>query len=88
MAFHWRKIEINSKAVLDFATKYLKDQDGLSRMGSNVMDETSNRYWTEGSETTIEINIKTMVSKTYTLRVNKHLPVPQLKEQTANIIQR
>ncbi|KAM7496839.1 hypothetical protein LguiA_021253 [Lonicera macranthoides] len=57
-------------------------------MGSNVMVETSNRYWTEGSETTIEINIKTMVSKTYTLRVNKHLPVPQLKEQTANIIQR
>ncbi|KAM7496840.1 hypothetical protein LguiA_021254 [Lonicera macranthoides] len=37
------------------------------------------------SETTIETNMKTMDSKTYTLGVNKHVTVPDLKEQIASM---
>ncbi|KAL0906266.1 hypothetical protein M5K25_024744 [Dendrobium thyrsiflorum] len=40
---------------------------------------------TEGSETTVEIKIKTLDSQTYTLRVNKCVPVPALKEQIATV---
>ncbi|KDP30188.1 hypothetical protein JCGZ_16970 [Jatropha curcas] len=39
----------------------------------------------EGSETTIEIKIKTLDSQTYTLRVDKQMPVPALKEQIASV---
>lgn len=39
----------------------------------------------EGSETTIEIKIKTLDSQTYTLRVDKQVPVPALKEQIASV---
>ncbi|KAM7511612.1 hypothetical protein LguiB_010487 [Lonicera macranthoides] len=46
----------------------------LSKMASNVTDDMS-----------IEINVKTMDPRTYTLRVNKHLPVPQLKAQIATV---
>lgn len=37
------------------------------------------------SETTVEIKIKTLDSQTYTLRVDKCVPVPTLKEQIAGI---
>ncbi|XP_020589078.1 large proline-rich protein BAG6 isoform X2 [Phalaenopsis equestris] len=37
----------------------------------------------EDSETTVEIKIRTLDSQTYTLRVNKRVPVPALKEQIA-----
>ncbi|KAL4339601.1 hypothetical protein GQ457_08G000670 [Hibiscus cannabinus] len=40
---------------------------------------------TEGSETTIEIKIKTVDSQTYTMRVDKQVPVPALKEQIASV---
>ncbi|KAK8515527.1 hypothetical protein V6N12_075567 [Hibiscus sabdariffa] len=40
---------------------------------------------TEGSETTIEIKIKTLDSQTYTMRVDKQMPVPALKEQIASV---
>ncbi|XP_028554806.1 ubiquitin-like domain-containing protein CIP73 isoform X2 [Dendrobium catenatum] len=40
---------------------------------------------TEESETTVEIKIKTLDSQTYTLRVNKCVPVPALKEQIATV---
>ncbi|XP_062191859.1 ubiquitin-like domain-containing protein CIP73 isoform X6 [Phragmites australis] len=38
-----------------------------------------------GSETTIEIKIKTLDSQTYNLRVNKCVPVPLLKEKIATL---
>ncbi|PKA59162.1 hypothetical protein AXF42_Ash001255 [Apostasia shenzhenica] len=37
------------------------------------------------SETTVEIKIKTLDSQTYTLRVNKQVPVPDLKEKIATV---
>ncbi|KAL6544364.1 hypothetical protein OROGR_010861 [Orobanche gracilis] len=39
----------------------------------------------ECSETTVEIKIKTLDSQTFTLRVDKYVPVPQLKEQIASL---
>ncbi|XP_073143448.1 ubiquitin-like domain-containing protein CIP73 [Henckelia pumila] len=37
------------------------------------------------SETTVEIKIKTLDSQTFTLRVDKCVPVPELKEQIASL---
>ncbi|XP_022937626.1 large proline-rich protein bag6-B-like isoform X2 [Cucurbita moschata] len=54
-------------------------------MGSNVVGETTNCGEAGGSETTIEIKIKTLDSETYTLRVDKQMPVPALKEQIASV---
>ncbi|KAI3467987.1 hypothetical protein Pfo_024650 [Paulownia fortunei] len=39
----------------------------------------------ECSETTVEIQIKTLDSQTFTLRVDKCLPVPELKEKIASV---
>ncbi|XP_060175387.1 ubiquitin-like domain-containing protein CIP73 isoform X2 [Lycium barbarum] len=39
----------------------------------------------ECPETTVEIKIKTLDSRTYTLRVDKCMPVPALKEQIATV---
>ncbi|CAI0388685.1 unnamed protein product [Linum tenue] len=39
----------------------------------------------QGSEPTIEIKIKTLDSQTYTLKVDKQMPVPALKEQIASV---
>ncbi|KAM0836504.1 hypothetical protein ACQ4PT_062269 [Festuca glaucescens] len=39
----------------------------------------------EGSETTIEIKIKTLDSQTYNLHVNKCVPVPLLKDKIATV---
>ncbi|KAM7477214.1 hypothetical protein LguiB_024457 [Lonicera macranthoides] len=39
----------------------------------------------EGSEAPIEIKIKTLDSQTYTLQVNKRMPVPELKQQIASV---
>ncbi|KAJ0961315.1 hypothetical protein J5N97_000721 [Dioscorea zingiberensis] len=39
----------------------------------------------EDADTTVEINIKTLDSQTYTLRVNKCVSVPALKEQIATV---
>ncbi|CAJ1944724.1 unnamed protein product [Sphenostylis stenocarpa] len=52
------------------------------RMGSNVAEKIP---IAESSETTIEIKIKTLDSQTYTLRVDKQMPVPALKEQIASV---
>ncbi|XP_017700411.1 ubiquitin-like domain-containing protein CIP73 isoform X2 [Phoenix dactylifera] len=46
---------------------------------------TSHVDVTEDSETTVEIKIKTLDSHTYTLRVNKCVPVLMLKEQIATV---
>ncbi|KAG7021194.1 Large proline-rich protein BAG6 [Cucurbita argyrosperma subsp. argyrosperma] len=54
-------------------------------MGNNVVGETTNCGEAGGSETTIEIKIKTLDSETYTLRVDKQMPVPALKEQIASV---
>nr|GFD04981.1 hypothetical protein [Tanacetum cinerariifolium] len=37
------------------------------------------------SEATVEIKIKTLDSQTYTMRVDKYVPVPALKEQIATV---
>lgn len=59
----------------------------LRTMGSNGPDEVmvSAVDEAEGSETTVEIKIKTLDSQTYTLRVNKRVPVPELKEQIETV---
>lgn len=56
-------------------------------MGGNGSDEVmvSAVDEAEGSETTVEIKIKTLDSQTYTLRVNKRVPVPELKEQIETV---
>ncbi|XP_072962723.1 ubiquitin-like domain-containing protein CIP73 isoform X2 [Typha angustifolia] len=56
-------------------------------MGSNGAAEvsTSQGDVAKDPETTIEIKIKTLDSQTYTLRVNKRVPVPLLKEQIASV---
>ncbi|KAI4344222.1 hypothetical protein L6164_011473 [Bauhinia variegata] len=54
-------------------------------MGSSGTEKIPVDGVTEGSETTIEIKIKTLDSQTYTLRVDKQMPVPALKEQIASV---
>ncbi|KAG2668514.1 hypothetical protein I3760_15G164500 [Carya illinoinensis] len=54
-------------------------------MGSNGADAIPRVDEAGGSEPTIEIKIKTLDSQTYTLRVDKQVPVPALKEQIASI---
>ncbi|WOK92607.1 large proline-rich protein BAG6 isoform X1 [Canna indica] len=39
----------------------------------------------ENSESTVEIKIKTLDSQTYTIRVDKSVPIPKLKEQIATV---
>ncbi|CAH1442286.1 unnamed protein product [Lactuca virosa] len=51
--------------------------------GKDVMDSGSSEGNT--SEATVEIKIKTLDSQTYTLRVDKRVPVPALKEQIASV---
>ncbi|KAJ7957466.1 Large proline-rich protein bag6 [Quillaja saponaria] len=54
-------------------------------MEINGTDKIARADGNQGSETTIEIKIKTLDSQTYTLRVDKQMPVPALKEQIASI---
>ncbi|KAL2525734.1 Ubiquitin-like superfamily protein [Abeliophyllum distichum] len=56
-------------------------------MGSNGVEDVkiSRNDMAECSETTVEIKIKTLDSQTYTLRVDKCVPVPQLKEHIASV---
>ncbi|GLU09588.1 hypothetical protein SLE2022_264400 [Rubroshorea leprosula] len=65
-----------------FLNRYLC---GLKKMGSSGADKIPRDGEPEGSETTIEIKIKTLDSQTYTLRVDKQMPVPALKEQIASV---
>ncbi|XP_039689923.1 ubiquitin-like domain-containing protein CIP73 isoform X3 [Medicago truncatula] len=55
------------------------------RMGSNSVEKIPSNNSTGSSETTIEIKLKTLDSQTYTLRVDKQMPVPALKEQIATV---
>lgn len=54
-------------------------------MGSNSVEKIPSNNSTGSSETTIEIKLKTLDSQTYTLRVDKQMPVPALKEQIATV---
>lgn len=54
-------------------------------MGSNAAHVILASGEAEDSETTIEIKIKTLDAQTYTLRVDKQMPVPALKEQIASV---
>ncbi|XP_038700064.1 ubiquitin-like domain-containing protein CIP73 isoform X1 [Tripterygium wilfordii] len=54
-------------------------------MGSTAGNKTSLIDGAERSETTIEIKIKTLDSQTYTLRVDKQMTVPALKERIASV---
>ncbi|XP_050203774.1 ubiquitin-like domain-containing protein CIP73 [Mercurialis annua] len=54
-------------------------------MDSDGAQKISGADLAEGSETTIEIKLKTLDSQTYTLRVDKQMPVPALKEQVASV---
>ncbi|XP_065850383.1 ubiquitin-like domain-containing protein CIP73 isoform X2 [Euphorbia lathyris] len=57
----------------------------LSRMESHGAQKVATADEAERAETTIEIKIKTLDSQTYTLRVDKQMPVPALKEQIASV---
>ncbi|KAG9451410.1 hypothetical protein H6P81_011375 [Aristolochia fimbriata] len=56
-------------------------------MATNGSDEViiSGSNEAECSETMVEIKIKTLDSQTYTLKVNKFVPVPTLKQQIATV---
>ncbi|CAI9772924.1 unnamed protein product [Fraxinus pennsylvanica] len=56
-------------------------------MGSNGAEDMkiSGNDTAGCSETTVEIKIKTLDSQTYTLQVDKCVPVPRLKEQIASV---
>nr|GMC55515.1 ubiquitin domain-containing protein DSK2a-like isoform X1 [Ipomoea batatas] len=56
-------------------------------MGNNGADciKVSGNDEAECPETTVEIKIKTLDSQTYTLRVDKCVPVPALKDQIATV---
>uniref|UniRef100_A0A0C9RMY1 TSA: Wollemia nobilis Ref_Wollemi_Transcript_9874_3873 transcribed RNA sequence n=1 Tax=Wollemia nobilis TaxID=56998 RepID=A0A0C9RMY1_9CONI len=56
-------------------------------MADNNISETTidGRDAGESSDATIEIKIKTLDSHVYTLRVNKNMPIPALKEQIAGL---
>ncbi|KAH7675046.1 Ubiquitin-like protein [Dioscorea alata] len=53
-------------------------------MSSNEVNMSTGKE-VEDAETTVEIKIKTLDSQTYTLRVNKCVPIPALKEQIATV---
>ncbi|XP_042062205.1 ubiquitin-like domain-containing protein CIP73 isoform X2 [Salvia splendens] len=59
----------------------------LSNMGSNGGEhiKISGPDAAECSQTTVQIKIKTLDSQTYNLRVDKCVPVPELKEQIASV---
>ncbi|PRQ46230.1 putative ubiquitin [Rosa chinensis] len=54
-------------------------------MGSNGAEHIPMSEQMDGCEPTIEIKIKTLDSQTYTLKVDKEMPVPALKEQIASV---
>ncbi|KAM3714233.1 hypothetical protein ACB098_01G319100 [Castanea mollissima] len=54
-------------------------------MGNNGADAIPRVDEAGGAEATIEIKLKTLDSQTYTLRVDKQVPVPALKEQIASV---
>ncbi|KAI3454230.1 hypothetical protein Pfo_010893 [Paulownia fortunei] len=59
----------------------------LNKMGSNCDGHLKipGNDAADCSETTVEIKIKTLDSQTFTLRVDKCVPVPELKEQIASL---
>ncbi|KAK7292000.1 hypothetical protein RIF29_07607 [Crotalaria pallida] len=61
------------------------EDPGIVLMGSNATEKIPGNSSTGNSEPTIEIKIKTLDSQTYTLRVDKQMPVPALKEQIASV---
>ncbi|XP_011081507.1 uncharacterized protein LOC105164545 isoform X1 [Sesamum indicum] len=56
-------------------------------MGSNGGEhiKVSGNDAAECSETTVEIKIKTLDSQTFTLRVDKRVPIPELKDKIASV---
>ncbi|KAI9117193.1 hypothetical protein K1719_011359 [Acacia pycnantha] len=54
-------------------------------MASNGTEKIPINNGTEVSEAAIEIKIKTLDSQIYTLKVDKQMPVPALKEQIASV---
>ncbi|KAI9192250.1 hypothetical protein LWI28_020015 [Acer negundo] len=68
-----------------FTVPDLKYLHCLRRMESSGTEKFPRVSEAEGSETTIEIKIKTLDSQTYTLKVDKQVPVPALKEQIASV---
>ncbi|KAK7330007.1 hypothetical protein VNO77_24191 [Canavalia gladiata] len=75
----------NSPHSTHFRTASVLSQGITWRMGSNSTEKIPSNNSAEGSETTIEIKIKTLDSQTHTLRVDKQMPVPALKEQIASV---
>ncbi|KAI7755608.1 hypothetical protein M8C21_016681 [Ambrosia artemisiifolia] len=63
--------------------KQASDTMASNHGGKGVMDSGSSEG--NNSETTVEIKIKTLDSQTYTLRVDKCVPVPALKDQIATV---
>ncbi|KAJ0965973.1 hypothetical protein J5N97_027111 [Dioscorea zingiberensis] len=61
-----------------------RSSPALVRMSLNEVTLSTGKE-VEDADTTVEINIKTLDSQTYTLRVNKCVSVPALKEQIATV---
>lgn len=76
---------ISAGAILD--RPFSQASTILHKMGSNGGEHIniSGSDVAECSETTVEIKIKTLDSQTFTLRVDKCVPVPELKEQIASV---
>ncbi|THF98838.1 hypothetical protein TEA_001770 [Camellia sinensis var. sinensis] len=72
---------------LSICSLFQKFSGLLKEMGSKGSDEViiSGSEEANCSEATVEIKIKTLDSQTYTLRVDKCVPVPALKEQIATV---
>ncbi|GMN47469.1 hypothetical protein TIFTF001_016650 [Ficus carica] len=73
------------KVSLSKLLKQLEARVVQERMASSGTDHIPGHDAIEGSEATIEIKIKTLDSQTYTLRVDRQMPVPALKEQIASV---
>ncbi|KAL6223787.1 hypothetical protein ACLB2K_002645 [Fragaria x ananassa] len=68
-----------SQPYSSFGLWRTRDRCDMRRMGSNGAEDILM------SEPTIEIKVKTLDSQTYTLKVDKEMPVPILKEQIASV---
>ncbi|OVA16024.1 Ubiquitin domain [Macleaya cordata] len=54
--------------------------------GNSVQEASTSAVTSESSESTVEVNVKTLDSQIYTFRVEKNMPVPLFKEKIANTI--
>ncbi|KAG6470782.1 hypothetical protein ZIOFF_071862 [Zingiber officinale] len=81
------KLFVLSLVHFDDASRRIIIRSLEENMGAHDPSEatTSCIDATKDSQSTVEIKIKTLDSQTYTLQVEKSVPIPKLKEQIASI---